>query len=125
MLGMPASALSQSAGGSPARIFEPVLTLRGPGSQIGATFRNVEPGSTVPGRGAVVIEVQAKSPAAMGGLRTGDLVTEFDGIGVSDARALSRLVADTPPGHTVDVTVRRDGRVRTLKLTPTLGRPLG
>src|SRR5688500_15666157 len=72
------------------------LTLRGPGSQIGATFRNVETGSTVPDRGAVVIEVQAKSPAAAAGLRAGDLVTGFDGIRVSNARALSRLVAETP-----------------------------
>ena len=123
MMATPAVVLPQSArGGSPARIFEPVLTLRGPGSQIGATFRNVETGSTAPDRGAVVIEVQAKSPAAAGGLRAGDLVTEFDGNRVSNARALSRLVAETAPGRTVDVTVTRDGRVRTLKVTPTLGR---
>jgi S1-C subfamily serine protease len=83
-----------------------------------------------------VLEVQAKSSAAAAGLRAGatihltvkgepDLVTESDGIGVRNARALSRLIADTPPGRTVDVTVRRDGRVRTFKVTPTLGRVLG
>jgi serine protease Do len=49
-------------------------------------------------------------------------VTDFDGIRVSNARDLSRLIAETPPGRTVDVTVVRDGRVRTLKVTPTLGR---
>jgi serine protease Do len=49
-------------------------------------------------------------------------VTEFDGNRVSNARALIRLVAETPPGRTVDVTVLRDGRARTLSVTPTLGR---
>lgn len=102
-----------------------VLTLRGAGSQIGATFGSVPPESA--GRrdqGALVIEVQPKSPAAEAGIRPRDLVTEFDGIGVRSARDMHRLVAETPPGRTVSVMVVRDGRVRTLKVIPTLGRVL-
>jgi serine protease Do len=99
--------------------------LRGPGSQIGATFRNLQTEST--GRrdqGAMVVDVQAKSPAAAAGIRSGDLVTEFDGIGVRSSRDLIRLIAETPPGRTVSVTVMRDGRVRIYKVAPTLGRVL-
>ncbi len=94
-----------------------VLTLRGPGSQVGATFRNV---TTTPAGdvAAVVVDVRAKSPAALAGLREGDRVTRFDGLTVRGARDLSRLVAETPPGRTVDVAVTRDGRMLVLKMTP-------
>ena len=102
-----------------------LLTLRGAGSQIGATFRNVQTESTARrDQGAIVVEVQASRPAAAAGIRAGDLVTEFDGIGVRSSRDLIRLIAETPPGRTVSVSVVRDGRVRILKVAPTLGRLL-
>ena len=102
-----------------------LLTLRGAGSQIGATFRNVQIESTARrDQGAMVIEVRASSPAAAAGIRAGDLVTEFDAIGVRNSRDLIRLIAETPPGRTVSVTVAREGRVRILKVAPTLGRLL-
>jgi serine protease Do len=68
----------------------------------------------------MVTEVRAKSPAAMAGIRAGDRVTEFDGLSVRSSRDLSRLVAETPPGRAVDVSIVRNGRVRTLKVVPTL-----
>ena len=100
-----------------------LLTLRGPGAQIGATFRDPAADS-VPrrGGGALVVEVQEKSPAAISGIRAGDLVTAFDGIDVRDTRDVKRLVAETPPGRTVNVTIVRDGRPRSLKVTPVPGR---
>jgi S1-C subfamily serine protease len=98
-----------------------ILTLRGPGSRIGATFRNQGQESTKSERGAVVVEVQAKSPAETAGIRSNDIVTEFDGISVRDSRHLSKLIAETPPGRTVSVTVMRDGRTRVFKVTPVLG----
>jgi serine protease Do len=67
-----------------------------------------------------VAEVQPKSPAAVAGIRTGDRVTAFDGIDVRGPRDLSQLVADTPPGRMVDISIVRNGRVRTLKVVPTL-----
>jgi|KBSMisStaDraftv2_1062788.scaffolds.fasta_scaffold2421763_1 serine protease Do len=109
-----------------ARSQDDVLTLRGPGSRIGATFRNASPDSTVRGgRGAVVVEVEAKSPAATAGFRSRDIVTEFDGIVVRDSRHLMQLIAETPPARTVNVTVVRDGRARVFKVTPLLGPSLG
>src|ERR1051325_2574957 len=70
-----------------------ILTLRGPGSRIGATFRNQGQESTV--SGAVVVDVQAKSPAETAGIRSDDIVTEFDGISVRDSRHLSKLITET------------------------------
>ena len=101
------------------------LTLRGAASQIGATFRNVRtPSNPTAAEGAIVVDVQPKSPAATAGIRAGDLVTVFDGIDVRSSRDLIRLIGDTPPGRAVCVTVTRDGRVHLLKVTPILGRVL-
>ena len=110
---------------TPARPQGDLLTLRGPGSQIGATFRNVRTASSPsPAGGAVVLEVQPKGPAETVGIRAGDLVTEFDGIGVRNSRDLLRLIGETPPGRAVSVTIARGGRVQVFKVTPTLGRSL-
>lgn len=91
-----------------------MLMLRGPGSQIGATFRNLDAGL----RGAAVVAVQEKSPAAIAGILPGDRVAEFDGLSVQDSRDLNRLVSETPPGRTVSISVVRNGRMMVLKLTP-------
>jgi len=55
-------------------------------------------------------------PAALGGILEGDVVVEFNGKPVKGMRELPRLVADTPPGDTVDVIVIRDGERVTLKV---------
>jgi hypothetical protein len=53
-----------------------VLTLRGPGSTIGATLQGADVNSLAGAtRGAVVGAVQVGSPAATAGIRVGDLVT--------------------------------------------------
>jgi len=74
--------------------------------------------------GSPVVEVQPKGPAEIVGIRAGELVTEFDGIGVRNSRDLIRLIGETPPGRAVSVTITRDGRVQVFKVTPTLGRSL-
>ena len=100
-----------------------LLTLRGLGAQIGATFRDPAT-DALPRRssGALVVQVQDKRPAATSGIRVGDLVTAFDGLDVRNSKDLNRLVAETPPGRTVDVIVVRDGEPRALKVTPIPGR---
>ena len=62
--------------------------------------------------GAVVTEVRKESAAAKAGVKTGDVVTSFDGERVRSARQLERLVEETPAGRTVKVALQRGGRAR-------------
>ena len=58
-------------------------------------------------RGALVASVSDSGPAQLGGIQAGDVVLSFDGREVSDMRRLPRLVAETPVGKTVPVTLWR------------------
>jgi serine protease Do len=62
------------------------------------------------GEGVLVNEVFDKDPAAVAGIKPGDVITKVDGSPVDSPNKLSRLVAGVPPGSTVDVEVVRDGR---------------
>ena len=64
------------------------------------------------GYGALIVEVLKETPAARAGLQNGDLVVAFRDRLVVDTRALQRLVAATPAGQEVVVTVlrREEGR---------------
>jgi serine protease Do len=61
-------------------------------------------------RGALVSDVEAKSPAAKAGLRQGDVIVALDGRPVADANGLRNSVAGMKPGSTVRVEVVRDGK---------------
>jgi len=67
--------------------------------------------------GALVSEVSDGSPAARGGIEHGDVIVEYDGKPVDDPAILQQLVSRTPIGTTVPVTVLRDGKERTLRIT--------
>ena len=62
------------------------------------------------GEGVLVNEVFDKDPAAVAGIKPGDVITKIDGSLVDSPNKLSRLVAGLPPGSTVNVEVVRDGR---------------
>ncbi|MBA3516654.1 MAG: Do family serine endopeptidase, partial [Rhizobiales bacterium] len=59
--------------------------------------------------GALIAGLTDEGPAAKAGIAAGDVVVEFNGRPVESMRALPRLVADTPPGEVVAVTVIRNG----------------
>jgi serine protease Do len=61
-------------------------------------------------RGALVAGVDDKGPAKPAGLKTGDVITKFDGRDVKESRDLPKLVASTPVGKDVPVIVMRDGK---------------
>jgi serine protease Do len=67
--------------------------------------------------GVRVDQVNAGSPAEKAGLRTGDLMVEFDGERVRSAMQLTRLVHETPAGRQVAMAVMRDGKRQTLQAT--------
>lgn len=71
------------------------------------------------GRGAVIGEVYADTPAAEAGLRAGDVITRVDRTNVDDFDGLRGIIATLAPGHTVLLEVERDGE--TLELTAVLG----
>ena len=64
------------------------------------------------GYGALVVEVLKETPAAQAGLKNGDLVVALRDGPVVDTRALQRLVAATPVGEEVALTVLRAGEGR-------------
>jgi serine protease Do len=53
------------------------------------------------------------SPAARAGLRSGDVIVEFDGKPVKTPKQLTEYVADTAVGKTTQLKFVRDGRVQT------------
>ena len=76
-----------------------------------------------PARGALVAGVDEKGPAKPAGIEAGDVIIKFDGRDIKEMRDLPRVVADTPVGKDVDVTIVRKGKEenRIVKL----GRPRG
>jgi serine protease Do len=69
-------------------------------------------------RGALIAGVDDKGPAKPAGLKTGDVITKFDGRDVKESRDLPKIVASTPVGKDVEVTIVRDGKemMKTVKL---------
>jgi serine protease Do len=67
-------------------------------------------------RGALVAGVSEGGPAAKSGIEAGDVIIKFDGQDVPDHRVLPRIVAETPIDKSVDVTVLRKGKEKTLKV---------
>jgi serine protease Do len=59
--------------------------------------------------GVVVSSVVDGSPAAKAGVKSGDVIVEFDGKRIAKAEDLPRLVAETPIGREVPLVVARNG----------------
>ena len=70
-----------------------------------------------PARGALVAGVEDKGPAKSAGIEPGDVVIVFDGKDIKEPRDLSRIVADTAVGKTVNVVLIRKGKEETRKVT--------
>ena len=73
-----------------------------------------------PPRGALVASVDAKGPAAEGGIEAGDVILSFDGEPIDAMHDLPRIVASKPVGKSVTVQVLRAGKEQDLSVT--LGR---
>jgi serine protease Do len=65
--------------------------------------------------GALVSQVFKDSPAERAGIKQGDVILEFDGKKIAEFGELSRTVASTPAGNTVDIKVFREGRELTFQ----------
>ena len=60
--------------------------------------------------GALVQEVQPRSPAQNAGLRNGDVIVAVDGKPIADTRHLIDYVSAKPPGANVELTFLRNGK---------------
>lgn len=63
-------------------------------------------------RGALVAGVTDNSPAGDAGIKSGDVIVEFNGHEIDEMRALPRIVAETAVGKTVPVKVWRKGELQ-------------
>ena len=71
-------------------------------------------------RGAFIGGVSEDGPAKKAGIKTGDIILEFNGEKINTMRNLPRVVANTKPNKKVSVKIWRDKKLITKRLT--LGR---
>jgi len=69
-------------------------------------------------QGVEVVEVVEGSPAAAAGLRPEDLITELDGIPLTDVGDLQRLMSAERIGRSLPLRAHRDGRSLELSIRP-------
>ena len=79
--------------------------------------RTQSQGQGLVGTGAIVVSVEAGSPAAEAGLQEGDRITDVNGEPVQDQVALAARVRSHQPGDSVTVTFQRDGQEQTITVT--------
>jgi serine protease Do len=66
--------------------------------------------------GALVGDVTPDGPADRGGVKRGDIITEFNGEKVKNSTELRNMVAQTAPGTSVKISLLRDGRDMQVKV---------
>ena len=67
-------------------------------------------------RGVEVTRVEDDSPAAKGGIKTGDVVLEYNGERVEGVEQFMRMVRETPPGREVKLSIARNGNPQQLTM---------
>jgi serine protease Do len=67
-------------------------------------------------RGVEVTRVEDDSPAAKGGIKTGDVVLEYNGDRVEGVEQFMRMVRETPPGREVKLSIARNGSPQQLTM---------
>lgn len=99
------------------------LVIEGAGSSIGISVRELNADDVAKTKvqqsdGVFVEDVRDGTPAARAGLKSGDVIVDFDGERPRSTRHFTRLVHETAPGRAVKMTIVRDGARRTLDITP-------
>ncbi len=68
-------------------------------------------------QGILVAQVSKHSPAEEAGLQQGDIIERFQGEPVKDVGSFRNRVALIAPGTTVELTILRDGKQKTVEVT--------
>ena len=74
-------------------------------------------GSNSASAGVVVLVVRGDSPAALGGIRPGDVITKFDAKTISDPHKLRLALGSDTIGTKHSLSVVREGKSRTVQVT--------
>ena len=74
-------------------------------------------------RGLLVNAIYRGSPAEKAGIRSGDVLRAYEGRSIENVQMLQRLVAHTPVGRAVEITVERGGE--TLRVPVIISRRSG
>ena len=123
-----AGALTMAAGFTPAAVTaaeqsQPLVRALqiARGARIGVSVQDLEQAEAAdtkrPAQGVLVETVEPGGPADKGGLKSGDVVTEFDGEKVRSVRQFSRLVQETPPGRSVPIGLARGTQPMSVTVT--------
>ncbi|MEP1091088.1 MAG: Do family serine endopeptidase [Rhizobiaceae bacterium] len=67
--------------------------------------------------GTIVAETQTDSPAAKGGIESGDIILQVNGKGIKGPKALAKEIAGFEPEEVVKITVFRDGERQDIDVT--------
>ena len=67
--------------------------------------------------GALVADVNPDGPAAKAGIERGDIILSFDGHEITESHQLPAMVADKHVGDTVELTLLRNGKRKTVSAT--------
>jgi serine protease Do len=67
--------------------------------------------------GALVGDVDGAGPASRAGVRSGDIILEYNNQVISDRSDLPPLVAATPVGRAVPLKIQRDGKTMNINVT--------
>jgi putative serine protease PepD len=84
---------------------------------LGATVTSAEADGQSDTVGALISEVSAGAAAEAAGLVAGDVVTEFNGVPITDQTDLTAQVRALPGGAQAEITFTRDGESQTADVT--------
>jgi putative serine protease PepD len=84
---------------------------------LGATVTSAEADGESDTVGALISELSAGGAAEQAGLQAGDVVTEFNGVPITDQTDLTAQVRAMPGGADAEVTFTRDGESQTADVT--------
>jgi putative serine protease PepD len=84
---------------------------------LGATVTSAEADGQSDTVGALISELSAGGAAEQAGLQAGDVVTEFNGVPITDQTDLTAQVRAMPGGADAEVTFTRDGESQTADVT--------
>ena len=100
---------------------ERVIITKGSGSFLGIGVQEIDADRAKAlnlreERGVEVTRVEDDSTAAKGGIKTGDVVLEYNGERVEGVEQFMRMVRETPPGREVRLSIARNGNPQQLTM---------